>query len=111
MPRTSRKPRDITGNQARVARELLALTRQQLSARCKIPVRTILRFEDGEKGAMPNTIAAIRDALEAAGVEFIAENGGGAAVEGPFQGLNGTHSRCAYTNLRQQIELSKASSG
>jgi hypothetical protein len=36
--------------------------------------------EDGEKAAMPNTVAAIRDALETAGVEFIEENAGGAGV-------------------------------
>jgi transcriptional regulator with XRE-family HTH domain len=80
MPRTSSKPSDITGYQARVAREMLALTREQLSERSKIPVRTLSRFEDGRGPAMPNTVVAIRVALEAAGVEFIAENGGGAGV-------------------------------
>jgi transcriptional regulator with XRE-family HTH domain len=80
MPRTRSKPSDISGAQARAARELLALTREQLSQRSTVPVRTLARFEDGASGAMPNTVAAIRDALEAAGVEFIAENGGGTAV-------------------------------
>jgi hypothetical protein len=37
---------------------------------------TIARFERGEE-LRERTIAAIRAALEAAGVEFIAENGGG----------------------------------
>lgn len=43
-------------------------------------MRTLSRFEDGEGAPRPATIAAIRTALEAAGVEFIAENGGGAGV-------------------------------
>ncbi len=40
---------------------------------------TITRLERGES-AFTNTLKAIRAALEAAGVEFIAENGGGAGV-------------------------------
>ena len=34
----------------------------------------------GKSTPYDRTVAAIRDALEAAGVEFIAENGGGAGV-------------------------------
>ena len=45
-----------------------------------IPRRTLIRFEGGEGTARQATLAAIRAALEAAGVEFIAENGGGAGV-------------------------------
>ena len=40
---------------------------------------TVSRLERGED-LRPATVAAIRAALEAAGVEFIAENGGGAGV-------------------------------
>ena len=70
----------ITGNQVRAARALLTCTREQLSALSGVPMRTLSRFEEGEGLARPATIAAIRAALEAAGVEFIAENGGGAGV-------------------------------
>jgi hypothetical protein len=42
--------------------------------------RTLLRFETGQGETRSETLAAIRAALEAAGVEFIAENGGGAGV-------------------------------
>jgi hypothetical protein len=38
---------------------------------------TITRFERGES-LYPRTVETIRTALETAGVEFIAENGGGA---------------------------------
>jgi transcriptional regulator with XRE-family HTH domain len=40
---------------------------------------TVARLERGEE-LRPNTLATIRAALEAAGVVFIAENGGGAGV-------------------------------
>ena len=43
-------------------------------------MRTLSRFEDDTGASRPATIAAIRTALEAAGVEFIAENGGGPGV-------------------------------
>ncbi|WP_342670594.1 XRE family transcriptional regulator [Belnapia rosea] len=36
--------------------------------------------EDGEPSINPPNLAAIRTALEAAGIEFIPENGGGAGV-------------------------------
>jgi hypothetical protein len=37
-------------------------------------------FEKGRRVPSANNVAAIRAALESAGVEFIAENGGGAGV-------------------------------
>jgi transcriptional regulator with XRE-family HTH domain len=50
-----------------------------LAAAASVSPDTIARLERGET-LYPRTIAAIRAALEAAGVEFIAENGGGAGV-------------------------------
>jgi hypothetical protein len=44
-----------------------------------VAVDTISRLERGEE-IMPRTLAAIRAALEAAGVEFIPANGGGPGV-------------------------------
>ena len=41
---------------------------------------TIRDFETGNRSPIANNLAAIRAALESAGVEFIAENGGGAGV-------------------------------
>ena len=41
--------------------------------------KTVVRLEAGEK-LQERTVEAIRTALEKAGVEFIAENGGGAGV-------------------------------
>jgi hypothetical protein len=41
---------------------------------------TIRDFEKGRRVPSVNNLAAVKRALEAAGVEFIAENGGGAGV-------------------------------
>ena len=43
-------------------------------------MRTLSRLKESEGTSRPATIAAIRAALEAAGVEFIPQNGGGPGV-------------------------------
>lgn len=45
-----------------------------------VPSHTVADFELGNTKARPRTVQAIRTALEAAGVEFIEENGGGPGV-------------------------------
>ena len=42
--------------------------------------RSVTRFENESTSPHPETVAVIRAALESAGVEFIAENGGGPGV-------------------------------
>ncbi|WP_141300450.1 helix-turn-helix transcriptional regulator [Komagataeibacter diospyri] len=71
---------DITSAQVRAARGLLGWSRDRLVEASGVPKRTIVRFEDEVTAPRKSTISAIRAALEAAGVEFIAENGGGAGV-------------------------------
>lgn len=65
--------------QSRMARAALGLTVRQLAEAAGVSHDTVIRLEAGEalKG---KTVAAIRAALEAAGVEFIPENGGGPGV-------------------------------
>ena len=70
----------ISPAQARAARGLVAWSQDQLAVASGIPKRTIARLELSEGTPQRRTLAAIRSALEAAGVEFIAENGGGAGV-------------------------------
>jgi hypothetical protein len=43
-------------------------------------VATVNRFEARQAQSIPATLAAIQRSLEAAGVEFVPENGGGAGV-------------------------------
>ena len=71
---------DIQPPQLRAARGLLNWSRGDLAAAAKTTERTIARLEDGDSAPRASTAKAIRDALERAGVEFIAENGGGPGV-------------------------------
>ncbi|TIV58692.1 MAG: helix-turn-helix domain-containing protein [Mesorhizobium sp.] len=52
---------------------------RDLAKAAAVSVDTVSRLERGEE-LQPRTIDAIRAALEAAGVEFIPENGGGVGV-------------------------------
>lgn len=70
----------ITPSQCRAARGMLDWSMDDLVRASTVPQRTLLRFERGEGTSRPATIAAIRLALEAAGIEFIAPNGGGPGV-------------------------------
>lgn len=71
---------DIHPGQVRAARALIGWTRERLSETSGVPVRTIARLEDGDTKPRSSTSSCIRTALEAAGVEFIPENGGGPGV-------------------------------
>jgi transcriptional regulator with XRE-family HTH domain len=65
--------------QSKMARVALGLGVRELAEIASVSPDTIARLERGE-ALKPQTVAAIRAALEAAGVEFIPENGGGAGV-------------------------------
>lgn len=70
----------ITVEQCRAGRALLDWSREQLAETSKVAVRTIIDFERGARAPREVTADAIQRALEAAGVQFIPENGGGAGV-------------------------------
>jgi transcriptional regulator with XRE-family HTH domain len=70
----------ITPAQCRAARALLEWKQTELETAAKVARKTIADFEGGARVPYLRTLEAIRAALEAAGVEFIAENGGGAGV-------------------------------
>ena len=65
--------------QCKMARAALGLGVRDLAEISGVSTDTISRLEAGEE-LKPRTLAAIRSALEDAGVEFIPENGGGAGV-------------------------------
>lgn len=73
-------PMTITAAQCRAARGLLAWTQQQLADASGVGLRTINSFEKGVTDPITANKNALRTALESAGVEFIAENGGGPGV-------------------------------
>lgn len=72
----------ITGAQLRAARALLQMDQKSLAELSNVSIATIKRLEPtvGPIKANKVTIEALRRALEAAGIEFIAENGGGVGV-------------------------------
>ncbi|MCQ0986501.1 helix-turn-helix domain-containing protein [Jiella sp. LLJ827] len=72
----------VSIRQVKAARALLGWSQNDLADRSGVSRPTVKRLEasDGELGGRATTSDAIRSALEAAGVEFIAENGGGAGV-------------------------------
>ena len=72
----------ITGTQIRAARAMVRWTVEQLAKAAQVGVMTVRRAEavDGVPAMLVNNAMAIRAALESAGVDFIAENGGGPGV-------------------------------
>lgn len=70
---------DFSATQSKMARAALGLGVRDLAKLSEVSPDTIARLERGEE-LKPATVATIRAALEQAGVEFIAENGGGAGV-------------------------------
>ena len=65
--------------QCRMARAALGLGVRELAAAAKVSIDTVARFERGDE-LKARTIEALQRTLEAAGVEFIEENGGGPGV-------------------------------
>jgi len=65
--------------QCKMARVATGLGIRELAELAQVAPNTISRLEAGEE-LKPRTLAAIRAALEKAGVEFIDENGGGPGV-------------------------------
>jgi transcriptional regulator with XRE-family HTH domain len=71
----------MTGNQLRAARALIGWSQAQVAEAAALSVPTIKRAEgQAALSASADAIAAIRAALEAAGVVFLPENGNGPGV-------------------------------
>jgi len=70
----------ITPAQCRGARAMLGIDQATLAELALVHRNTIMGFENGQKVPTRNNLLAVQTALERAGVEFIAENGGGPGV-------------------------------
>jgi transcriptional regulator with XRE-family HTH domain len=80
----------------RAARGLVNFSQTQLARDARVGLSTVKSFESGKSAPIYSTVAAMQAALEAAGVEFIPENGGGAGArlrdrESPAPNDDGAH--------------------
>jgi transcriptional regulator with XRE-family HTH domain len=66
----------IDHRQSRAARSLLGWNQQKLADTAGVALATIQFFETNKREPIPNNLAAIRRALERAGVEFIPSKSG-----------------------------------
>jgi hypothetical protein len=78
----SQAKKTLSSPQIRAARALIRWTAEELSRQSAVSLRTIRRAEIAnlDTSMTPANDLAVRRALEAAGVEFIDENGGGPGV-------------------------------
>jgi transcriptional regulator with XRE-family HTH domain len=70
----------ISAAQCRAARALIEWSQQDLANHAAVGIVTVHQLEAGLSQPRRATLDVIRRALEAAGVEFIEENGGGPGV-------------------------------
>lgn len=70
----------MTPAQCRAARALLDWSQKDLATAARVGVVTVRQFESAAATPRNATLDAMKRALEAAGVEFIPENGSGAGV-------------------------------
>jgi transcriptional regulator with XRE-family HTH domain len=70
---------NLTSSQARAARGLLDWSQGELAARSNLSESTIRDFEKGRRVPGPNNLAAIRHALEVAGVAILED---GQSIDG-----------------------------
>jgi transcriptional regulator with XRE-family HTH domain len=70
----------LTAALSRAARGMLDWSQTELATRSNLSESTVRDFEKGRRIPSVNNLAAIQQALEAAGLEFIPENGGGAGI-------------------------------
>jgi predicted transcriptional regulator len=70
----------ITPAQCRAARGLIGWSQQELAKNAGVGTVAVHQLETGTSQPRRATLDVVKRALEAAGVEFIDENGGGAGV-------------------------------
>lgn len=72
--------RMVTREQCKAGRALVGWSQTDLADAADVGLSTVRDFETGKRTPINNNLSAIKAALERAGVEFIAGNGGGPGV-------------------------------
>ena len=70
----------ISAAQCRGARAMLGWNQVELAEKAQLARQTVVDFERGARTPHPNNIAALRSALEAAGVGFMPDEGEGEGI-------------------------------
>jgi transcriptional regulator with XRE-family HTH domain len=70
----------MTPAQCRAARAIIEMTQPELAQAAGFGLSSIVDFERDRRIVSRQAVERMREALESAGVEFIAENGGGPGV-------------------------------
>ena len=70
----------MSPSQCRGARALLDLTQPQLAKAAQVGLSTVVDFERERRSVSEDAVEKIQQALVAAGIDFIDENGGGPGV-------------------------------
>jgi len=70
----------VISSQLRAARAMMGLEQAELAKMSGVARSTVVDFENEIRTPRQGSVDAIRAALESAGVEFMAETGGGAGV-------------------------------
>ena len=70
----------ITPAQCRAGRALVEMDQAKLAEAANVSRNTVVDFEKGRRSPNTNNLVALQNALEAAGVIFVAENGEGPGV-------------------------------
>jgi transcriptional regulator with XRE-family HTH domain len=68
----------MSPEQCRAARGWLGWTQQELARRAGVGLSTVRDFENGERTPIPNNLAAIRRAVESAGIRLVFDDNGNA---------------------------------
>ena len=70
----------ISPSQCKAARALLDLTQPELAELADLGLSTVVDFERARRQVSQAAVGSLQEALENAGIQFIAENGGGPGV-------------------------------
>ena len=87
----------LNAAQCRAGRALLNWSQDELAENAQVARTTVTEFESNFRTPIKQNLLAIQSALEAAGVEFISENGGGVGAR--FRDVELEYSRNVRTDI------------